>query len=104
MMVTVVLMALAVACTLACGAVGWRAETRAAYQEVRANTLAVTVQNQRDAIEELESRLRSLGLRNRIMAVELAGSDDRARTRVLSTAMHNPVQWAPEPWQDVRRG
>jgi hypothetical protein len=102
--ITAVLMAIAVAATIAAGVVGWRAETRAHTEWTRANALAVTVITQREAIELLEARVRNLGLRNRIMSVELAGSDDRAKTRVLDTALPNPNQWAPERWQEVRRG
>jgi hypothetical protein len=102
--ITLALGALAVVCMLGCGVVGWRAENRAHAEWTRANALAVTVINQRECIEELEARVRNLGLRNRIMSVELAGSDDRAKTRVLPTALHNPVQWSPDPWQVVGRG
>ena len=104
MIITVVLMAISAAAVLGCGVVGWRAETRADAATARANALAVTVINQREVIEELESRVRNLGLRARVLSVELAGSDDRARTRVLDTALPHPNQWSPEPWQEVRRG
>jgi hypothetical protein len=101
--ITVVLMTIAVAATLAAGVVGWRAEDRAWTETQRANALAVTVVTQREAIESLERRVRDLGLRNRILSVEVRGSDPTARTEVMSTALANPVQWSPEPWQVVGR-
>lgn len=98
-MLVAVALAVAVVCVIAAGAIGWDAENRAHAAEVRAWDAEATVITQREVIDQLESRVRNLGLRAKVLSVELAGSDDRAKTRVLDTVLPNPVQWSPEPWQ-----
>lgn len=98
-MITYVFIAGNIVCLFALGARAWLLEDRLLRARRDAVSAERTVLTQREVIEGLERRVRDLGLRNRLLAVEVRGSDPTAPTQVMSTALPHPNQWEPEPWQ-----